>query len=178
MPLSRRPEARARQLDNLRAGGGRPLSYEHRPALRHGGYAAVAPEREREVMRRLREALTADAPMRSSADDALLSLAARALARLEDVERYHEDFGWRDEGTGEPRPSVELERRLRQELADHLDALGMSPRSRAKLGVDLARGLDAATALSAAREESDPAIRRALLAAAGLIDGDADDDDD
>jgi hypothetical protein len=34
---------------------------------------------------------------------------------------------------------LELEGRLRREAGDFLEAMGMSPRSRAKLGLDLAR---------------------------------------
>jgi phage FluMu gp28-like protein len=49
-------------------------------------------------------------------------------------------------------------------LAELLDRLGMSPRSRAALGVDLARTVDLATAMS----EKDPDMRRELLREAGL----------
>jgi hypothetical protein len=42
------------------------------------------------------------------------------------------------------RPAVELEGRLRREVADYLDAMGMSPRSRARLGLDVGRGFDLA----------------------------------
>lgn len=76
--------------------------------------------------------------------------------------------GWLDQRTGEPRLGVlDLERRLRGEAAGYMDRLGMSPRARAALGLDLARTaatVDAATALS----ERDPALRRELMKRAGL----------
>lgn len=45
---------------------------------------------------------------------------------------------------GNVRPAVELEGRLRREVADYLDALGMTPRQSSQLGVDVQRGFDLA----------------------------------
>ncbi len=53
---------------------------------------------------------------------------------------------------------------------DQLDALGMTPRSRAKLGLDLARAADLATAMS----EPDPVKRERLLREAGVVDAEED----
>jgi hypothetical protein len=53
--------------------------------------------------------------------------------------RYGLPLGWLTEDD-QPRPSVELESRLRREIADLCDALAMTPRSRAKLGLDLVQG--------------------------------------
>jgi hypothetical protein len=50
-------------------------------------------------------------------------------------------------------------------------ALTIAPLTRAKLKLTQAQALDAATALSAAREEPDADLRRAILERAGLIDG-------
>jgi hypothetical protein len=133
----------------------------------------VTAERMEAKTRELMEAMGDDLPLRGrdggvpSEDQARLSLAARAMTRLEDVERYHAEFGWRDEKTGDPRASIELERKLRQEVADHLDALGCSPRSRAKLGLDLVR----TTSLAEAMSEPEPERRRELLRQAGIEDG-------
>jgi hypothetical protein len=146
---SRDAAARERSLGNLKRGNNPPPK-GNGLARRHGGYAAVAGEREREKVRELREAMGEDLPLRGPdggvppADEARLSLAARCLARLEDVEGWLSRFGWCDERTGEPKPAVELERRLRAELAGHLDALGCSPTARARLGLDLQRGFDLA----------------------------------
>lgn len=169
MPLSSREAARRRQLANLT---GRPPAPPegNRRAVKHGGFATVGRERLAEKVRELAEAMGEDLPLRSPdggvppADEARLSLAARAMARLEDVERYHDEYGWRDAKTGDPRPSVELERRLRSEIADHLDSLGCSPASRVRLGVDLSRLADLSTAMS----EPDPEQRARALGALGL----------
>lgn len=149
MPLSNDPQKRARQLANLRPGQHKP-PLGHTLAVKHGGFARVGAARLAEKVRELYEALGEDLPLRAAdggvppADEARLSLCARAMARLEDVERYHDNFGWRDVKTGNPRPSVEVERTLRVEVANHLDALGCSPASRVKLGVDLQRSFDLA----------------------------------
>ena len=55
------------------------------------------------------------------------------------------------------------ERALKQALAD----LGLDPTARAKLGLDLARGIDLANAMS----DPDPEERRRRLAEAGIEEG-------
>ena len=147
MPLSDRPEARARQLANLRTGP--PAAKGNRLAVKHGGYAAIAADRLDAKACEVFDALAADAPLREAgelpaADSALVRLAADCLCRLEDVAANVRDFGVFDQRTGDVRPAVELEGRLRREAADYLDALGMTPRSRAKLGLDVQRGFDLA----------------------------------
>lgn len=77
--------------------------------------------------------------------------------------------GWRDHKTGNPRPVLDVEARLRREALDYAEALGMTPRSRARLGLDLVRTVDMATAMS----ELDPDRRREQLREAGLEDPDA-----
>jgi hypothetical protein len=168
VPLSRDPELRAKQLRNLKRGGN-PAPSGNGLAVRHGGYAAVTAEERDEELRRIREALAEDRPLKHRADDALLDLLADSLVQLRRVRRDIADHGWKDPKTGEPRPVVGLARSLRREAAGYLAEMGMSPASRVRLGVDLARGLDLPSALSAAREERDPQVRRALLAAAGLV---------
>jgi hypothetical protein len=56
--------------------------------------------------------------------------------------------------------------RASKTLMQALDSLGMTPRSRAALGLDIARGIDLAQAMS----EPDPEKRRELLRRAGLSD--------
>jgi len=145
MPLSRDPDKRSRQLANLRSAPP-PAPPGNRRTVTHGGYAEVARARLDAKTREVFEALAADVPLRDAAgelpryDAAQVALLAKCLCRLEDVESYVAEFGWRDQKTGEPRTGlVELEGRLRREAADYMDALGMTPRSRAKLGLDLAR---------------------------------------
>jgi len=161
--LSSDPEKRARQLANLRPAPAAPVG-NHR-TRRHGGYAQVSVERIEGRAREVFDALAADAPLRDeggdlpAADQAAVHLLAQSLCRLEDVAGHLAATGWIDQRTGEPRQSVlDLEARLRREAAAMLDRLGMTPASRARLGLDLVRAFDAASALS----EPDP-IRRADL---------------
>lgn len=148
MPLSPDPRKRARQLANLSPRPPAP-PVGNRRAVTNGGYAAVAVERLDAKAREVYEALAADAPLRGpggelpAADAPQVRLLAECLCRIDDLAAYLCDRGLLD-SEGAVRPAVELEGRLRREAADHLDALGMTPRSRAKLGLDVARGRDLA----------------------------------
>lgn len=145
-------------LANLQRGGGRPVSLEHRPNLHHGGYAVVAADvldaKEAEVF----AALAADAPLRDSngelprADTVVVRLLAEALCRLDSVKADIRDHGWKHAKSGNPRPVVELERRLRAEVFDYLRDLGMTPAGRARLGLDLVRSRDLALEMAADAE--------------------------
>jgi hypothetical protein len=92
--------------------------------------------------RQIYELLAEDAPLRDPdgelprADRVQVELFALCLARLESVAHYLELHGLLDE-KGNPRPAVALEGSLRREAADHADALGLSPRSRVRLGLEL-----------------------------------------
>lgn len=76
----------------------------------------------------------------------VVHLLARCLVRLERLEEFHATYGAFDLKSKAPRPSLELERRLRAEALDYARELGMTPRSRAALGLDLRRGMDLARA--------------------------------
>jgi hypothetical protein len=82
---------------------------------------------------------------------------------LEDVGGWLDVHGVLDR-RGRERSAARWERRLRGEALRYLDALGMTPKSRARLGLDLARTADLATAMS----EPDPQRRAELLRQAGL----------
>lgn len=150
MPLSDRPAARARQLGNLRNAPAAPPG--NRRAVRHGGYAEVARDRLEERTRRIFDELAVDAPLRDelgelpAADHLIVSLLAQCLVRLEDIAAYLTLRGLLDV-KGNVRPAAELERRLRAEAADHARELGLSPRARTSLGLELVRGASAAQQL-------------------------------
>lgn len=157
MPTSRDPRKRERQLANLRRGGGvTPTVGGHRPNLRHGAYAAVAEATLEEKTLEVFRALAEDGErVLTVADAPLVRLAAEVMCRLASISTYLAAHGWLD-AKGQPRESLlDLERRLRAEAADHLDALGASPRSRAKLGLDVARGAAAALDLAEVWAEQD-----------------------
>lgn len=143
-PASSDPQRRARQLANLRKGG-TVAPAGNRRAVRHGAYAVVAAARLDVKAREVYEALAHDAPLRDAvdelpaADGAAVRLAAEVMCRLDDLSAWLAAHGWLD-ANDQPRESLlDLERRLRGEAADHLDSLGMTPRARARLGLDVAR---------------------------------------
>lgn len=148
--LSSDPRKRERQLANL-APRRPPPPEGNRRAVSHGAYARVLTERLEAKAAEVFAAVAADAPVRAqdgslpAADAVPARLLAECLCRLEDVGSHLRDRGLFDKDGG-VRPAVELEGRLRREAADHADALGMTPRSRAKLGLDLAKSFDLAQA--------------------------------
>ncbi len=171
MPLSDDPAARARQLANLRPAPAAPAGNQY--LRRHGGYAAVAADRIAGRVAEVFDALAADAPLRDTAgnlpaaDAGAVHLLAQALCRLEDVSDHLAATGWIDRRTKEPRLTVlDLEARLRREALALMDRLGLTPASRSKLGLDLARTID----LSQAMSEPDAEVRARLLKEAG-VDG-------
>jgi len=178
MALSRREPARARQLANLRRGNNSQPG--NSASLKHGAYANIAKVALEAKQRAIYDALADDAPLRGHDGDlprhdgAIVALLAACMIRLEGIASYLRDHGIVDAKTGQPRAVLEVEGRIRREAADLLDCLGMTPRSRAKLGVDIVRSVD----LSSAMSEPDPALRRDLLRQAGVLDGDQDDQDD
>jgi hypothetical protein len=112
----------------------------------HGAYRRVLDAADLEsAERRVFEALAADAPVRDAngelpaADAVMVRLLADALVRLDGIRDYLRRRGLEDEH-GRVRESVlDLERRLRIEVDQRADSLGMSATSRARLGLDLAR---------------------------------------
>lgn len=144
-PLSRDPQARARQLANLRPGAGAAGPGDQRRLL-HGAYIAVLDAADLAAAERaVLDALAEDAPVRDpdgslpAADMAAVRLLADSLVRLDGVRDFLRRRGVEDEKGGLRESVLDLERRLRVEAADHAAALGMTPRSRAALGLDLAR---------------------------------------
>lgn len=175
-PLSTDPAKRAIQLANLRS---TPAPLGNTRTLLHGGNArkatlVAAGSWAAAIFAQLEE----EAPLRDRDgrlpvhDRQVVELLASALARLQAVE------GWlanRPAVTekGMPWPVEDTARRLRREVAGYLEALGMTPRARVALGLDLAltRRADPSAVLS----EPDPLRRRAGMAELGLtVDGDAE----
>jgi len=78
--------------------------------------------------------------------------AAAALARVRLLEAFLDDRGLLD-GKGHPRPATKLLTEARASLLRHLEALGLTPSSAAKLGVDLGKmqGLSLAAKVAAER---------------------------
>jgi len=150
MPLSSDPRKRARQLANLAPRPPAPPAGNSR-ARRHGGYGSIAREHLDATAREVFDALASDAPLRAPdgelpREDAVqVRLLAEVLCRLDGIAAFLRDYGQVDPKTKQYRESlIALESRLRNEARDHGEALGLSPRSRARLGLDLQRGFDLA----------------------------------
>lgn len=143
MPLSRDPSARRRSLANLRRGVTPPPVGTRRV---HGAYAALAPERVDAKVREVANALADDAPVRSADgglpahDTVVVRQLAECLCRLDDIGDFLRRRGWQDDN-GNPRPVLEVEQRLRGHVLDLLRELGMTPKARAALGLDIVRAV-------------------------------------
>ena len=161
---SRDPEARARSLANLRS---TPAPEGNVRALKHGGTARKATLiAARGWIAAIYEQLEVEAPLRDvdgalpAHDRQAVELLASALARLEAVQSWLHTRPAVDE-KGQPWPAERTAASLRREVAGLLDSLGMTPRSRAALGLDLAStARTLADDLAAGREAWDRAEQR------------------
>lgn len=148
-----------------------PPEKGNRRAVTHGATATVAPERVREQARAIYDELAGAAPVRDAdgslpaADSMVVGLLAEVLCRINDLTAYMAEHGvvqtrrhstknrtalqkrkakTRKRRNVNPLRLVELEGKLRKEAFDYAEALGMTPRSRAKLGLTQARQHDLA----------------------------------
>ena len=158
MPLSRDPGARARQLANLRPGAGAGDGGLQR-GVKHGCYAQIA-ERELEgKVRELFDAIGADLPVREldggvPAQDAIpLRMLAETLIRRDRVRESELRHGI-EAPDGKLRGIVEFGLRLDGQALRLCEQLGLTPRSRVAIGVDLVRTRSAADRLDAELSES------------------------
>jgi hypothetical protein len=130
-------------LANLRRGGN-PAPKGNQRHRTHGGYAPVAVDRLREKEREVFAAIGEDLPLREAdgsppaADALAVSLLAETLCRVDSVRGYLDRRGFED-ADGELRPAVALEARLRSDALAVAKELGLTPRSRMALGLDLVR---------------------------------------
>jgi hypothetical protein len=148
-----------RSLANLRRGGppAPPGNTFHKGT--HGGYRVVAQAALDAKAREVFEAISADAPLREtdgtlpSHDAVVVRLLADCLCRLDSVGAWLAGR-W---ATTEARPALELELRLRTQALDLAESMGMTPRSRARLGLDVKRAasFDLAQAMTAEAEAED-----------------------
>jgi hypothetical protein len=143
-----------------------PAPRGNQRSRKHGALARVSQAEHAAKVAEIEELVAGDAPVRGRGggiphhDRIEVSLLARCLVQMERAETYCAIHGFIDEKTGAVKPAAEHLARLRKEAARHLDALGMNPTARARLGLDLARTVDLATAMS----ERDPERRKKLLA--------------
>ena len=136
------PRSRAQ----LVPGGVRPAPAGNQRRVTHGAYRQLLDSADLDAAeRRVFAALAEDAPVRGAdgnlpaADAAAVRLLADVLVRLDGVRDFIRRRGIEDADGNLRETVLDLERRLRLEAADHSAALGMTPRARAALGLDLAR---------------------------------------
>lgn len=138
--------------------GKRRIQKGEQTALTHGGYARIAQERLDEETTRIMDALAADAPVYEAADGLVVQMLAEAICRYKNVRAYIARYGEFDErrtthpgenvrrakrkgkptkASADPWRIVEVERELRSDILKISETLGMTPTSRAKLGLAL-----------------------------------------
>jgi hypothetical protein len=149
-----------------------PAPVGNKRGLRHGAHAEPDAVLAAGKAQALTDVLAAAAPVRDGAgglpeaDRAMVVLLARTLCRLEAVGEWLDANGPLDR-RGRPRSALRAESKLSNQAVAYFKELGLTPRSRAALGLDLARVVDLASAMS----EPDPERRAALLRQAGLQPG-------
>jgi hypothetical protein len=169
-------------LANLQPGAGAGDGGLQRAAT-HRGFAQIAHDQLDAKTLSIMDALSADAPLRSTDgalpvhDSAAVALLADCLCRLEMLRTdiaTHGVLVERGKRKGQVRPAVDLEAKLRREATSMLNELGMTPKARAALGVDVKRAESIADELEAAREARE--AREARDRDAAVIDASAVDD--
>ncbi len=159
MALSKNPTSRSKQLANRRDAP--PPEPGNRRAMKHGGQATPEPRRQAQVEREICEAL----PIRAAdggapAHDLItVRLLAITLCRLETCTAYVTKHGQFFKG-GRVRPAVEVEDKLITRAANLADKLGMTPTSRAKLGLDLVHAQASLAQLMSDADDDTPRPRR------------------
>lgn len=111
------------------------------PATRHGCYAVDIPARARALADELRALLPASSP----SDDPTVALVAMVLARIETANAWLDENGLMD-ARGAPRPILRVLSTWENTAARLLDRLGLTPTSRAALGLNIARAHEAGIA--------------------------------
>jgi len=174
MPLSSDPDKRNKQLANLKPAP--PAPSGHSRSLRHGGRSELLFRDVSDEVLEMTEALAETAPVRDpdgslpASDAVAVERAARALKRYRHLATWLDLHG-RITEAGKVKPAADLELKAERELERALDSLGMSPSSRARIGVDIVRAVGAAEDAAAAREARERLDKR--LAA---LDGTADEE--
>ena len=143
MPLSSDPAARQRQLANLTPGAGAGDGGLLR-ARTHGAYAQVAERELDEKVGEVYRAISADVPVHDqdgslpAADAIPVRMLAESLVRRERVRESELRHGI-EARDGKLRGIVEFGLRLDGQILRLCEQLGLTPRARAALGLDLAR---------------------------------------
>jgi hypothetical protein len=137
-------------------------------AVKHGGHAQIVAGELADVAAQITAAL----PVKHQADEWAVAELADALIRLHRFRAWlAEHDPWKQRGKmqlAKVKSAMRWEERYAGRVLRLLKELGMTPAARAKLGVDIARSVSLAEAMS----EPNPTKRAALLEQAGLEAGD------
>ena len=120
-------------------GWSRPFEKGNTLARRHGAMAtlSLAP-RANEIATELRELV----PTRSESDEPTIRLLALVLARIEAANAWLDEHGLFRDAKGQPQPVLKALSTWENTAARLCDRLGLTPTSRAALGLDLSRTAD------------------------------------
>lgn len=171
-----------RSLANLIPGAGTAAQEGNSRRMTHGGRSEALLANVEGETRELTDALAAAAPVREAdgsvpaADTVAIERAARALKRWRSLASWLDLHG-RLDGKGKVRDAARLELQAERQLATALDALGMTPESRSRLGLRLvtaAAAVEDAEAARAARERLDRRFEDAAPLAAAPASPDRD----
>lgn len=124
----------------------RPAPPGNQLAVTHGARAMLrlAPRAE-QIADDLREIV----PARSDSDEPTIRLLALVLARIETANEWLDEHGLFRNGKGEPQAILKNVSTWENTASRLMDKLGLTPTSRAALGLDLARTHDAQAVLNA-----------------------------
>lgn len=143
-----------------------------RAAVTHGAHAQPTPQQLEPQRQAIYDVLAAQAPLRAAdgslpvADRAAVELLAVTLARLASIDAYVTEHGVFSSSRGRGDSVLQAEARLQRLALSLMIEMGLTPRSRVALGLDLQRGTDLAAAMS----EDDEHRRAEMLREAGLDD--------
>jgi hypothetical protein len=114
-----------------------PFPRGHDLSLKHGAYGVRLAPRAEELAAGIRELV----PARSDSDEPTIRLLAMVLARIEAAHVWmgEQDLGIFRNAAGEIQPVLRALSTWENTAARLLDRLGMTPTSRAALGLDLSR---------------------------------------
>ena len=172
---ARHPNSLANLIPGGVTGSGVSAASRNTRSLKHGGVAILAMTPTDQDLTEIIDAITATAPVRDQdgglppTDQAAVEIAARALKRYRSVSTWHDLHG-RIDDKGNERSSARFELDAERALMRALDALGMSPAARARLGVDLARSASLLDQAASMRAAGDRLRARAAALEAGKQD--------
>jgi hypothetical protein len=184
MPMSKDPAARARSMKNLRNGKGAQKGQQ--VGLKNGSRAKQPVGDIAAARQEMKEALADAAPLRDrdgnlpAADRIAVEVVAAALARYRFMQEHLERITPFTNGNRLRYQLVRELRRTEKQLMGELHELGMTPRGRAALGLDVARA--GAEAQKAATPNRDPehllALARVLQKVGAVPQLPAEEEDD